>query len=446
MAFRFLNIRVVAGRKQLLIVFGIMVAWMTLVSSNFDPVISILLLGIIFLVLRTTTKPLAQFIARLGYSIRWKFEVGIATIAVLFLIVTLIQIGAMNFMHGGLHDIQELMAARDRTAVFPAINNLEDTHHGPFYRLLPFLGVLGVLGAAAVGGAMAWSVIDPVRRMEQAMQRLAAGDFSQPVFVENQDELGELAARINQTSDDLARLQETTLATERDQALRERIMQVALAQEEERRRISRELHDGLGPSLASIGLRLRSCQSVVHNNPKQAEEELQDVADGLKGHVQDIRALIHDLRPLALDQLGLTGAVKQYAERFGQESGIGVTVNASGEATLGPLAEVTIFRVVQESLNNVQKHADASQVEVTLLANESGLEAAVKDNGRGFDPSSVAPGRLGPGMGLLSMRERAEMLGGSLSVGSSPGSGCEVLLHIPAREIEVGAHSSPPGG
>lgn len=293
---------------------------------------------------------------------------------------------------------------------------------------------------------MAWSVIEPVRRMEQDMQRIASGDFSEPVHVENQDELGELAGRINQTSADLAALHEATLVGERDRALQERIMQVALAQEEERRRISRELHDGLGPSLASIGLRLRSCQSMMHNNPQQAALDLGETADSLKGHVQDIRALIHDLRPLALDQLGLTGAVKQYAERFAQESGIGVSVNASGEVSLGPLAEVTIFRVVQESLNNVHKHADASQIEVTLQAKESGLEATVKDNGRGFDPSSAPPGILESGMGLLSMRERAEMLGGSLSVGSSPGFGCEVLLYIPAKEMEVGAHTGPLSG
>ena len=158
------------------------------------------------------------------------------------------------------------MAARNGGGVFFAINALEDTHHGAFYRLLPFLGVLGVLGAASVGGAMAWSVIEPVRRMEQAMRRIASGDFSQPVQVENRDELGELAVRINETAQDLARLQDATLAEERGRALRERIIQVTSAQEEERLRISRDLHDGLGPSLAAIGNRLRACQLMIHRS------------------------------------------------------------------------------------------------------------------------------------------------------------------------------------
>ena len=129
-----------------MLAFGLIVAWATLVASEFDPIVSLLLIGIIYLVLRVTTKPLSRTIARLRYSIRWKFEVGIAAIAVLFLIVSLIQIGAMNFMHDGLHDIQDLMAeARgpglagpamndpaltdSRGRVIPAINNLEGTHH-----------------------------------------------------------------------------------------------------------------------------------------------------------------------------------------------------------------------------------------------------------------------------------------------------------------------------
>ena len=136
---------------------------------------------------------------------------------------------------------------------------------------------------------MGWSVIDPVRRMEQAMGRIASGDFSQPVQVENADEIGELSSRINQTAEDLSRLQEATLAEERARGLRERIIQVTTAQEEERRRISRDLHDGLGPSLAAVGNRLRACQYMVRTDPQGAERELEEIAKGIKGHVQEVR-------------------------------------------------------------------------------------------------------------------------------------------------------------
>ena len=445
MLFTFRNRQVVIGRKQILYAFVLAVAWLTLVSSRFDPLEAIFLLGIIYLALRITTKPLSHVIARSGYSIRWKFEIGIAVIAGLSLIVSLIQIGAMNYMHDELHMIQDL-SPEGSLEILGALNALEDTHHGLLYRLLPFLGILGVLGSAAVGAAMARSVIDPVRKMEGAMDRIASGDFSQPVYVDNNDELGELARRINDSAIDLARLQEATLAEERARALQQRIIQVTTAQEEERRRISRDLHDGLGPSLAAIGNRLRVCQRMVHTDPQRADRELEEMATGLKGHVQEVRELIHDLRPLTLDQLGLAGAVRQQAEGFDQETGIQANVSISGNIVLDPFAEVTVYRVVQECLSNVRKHSEASQVEVRLQAAGDRLEVGVKDNGRGFDPSHVAAGKGGNGMGLLSMQERAELLGGSVRVHSTPQGGCEIILDIPSREVEFGAHSNPAGG
>ena len=446
MSFIFMNRRFALRRRQLLFGFGALVAWLTLVASDFHPLVAIVLVGVIYFILRLTVRPLSRTIARLGYSIRWKFEIGIAIIAVLFLVVSLIQIGAMSFMHDGLHDIQDLMHSQEPGQLFPALNDLEDTHHGPFYRLLPFLGILGVLGAAAVGGAMAWSVIDPVRRMEQAMGRIASGDFSQPVDVENRDELVDLARQLNDTAQDLARLQEATLAEERASALQDRIIQVTTAQEEERRRISRDLHDGLGPSLAAMGNRLRACQLMVDNDPNWAKTELDEIATGMKGHVQEVRELIHDLRPLAPDQLGLAGAVEQHVARFSQEAGIPAYFSKSGEVDLNPFAEVTVFRVVQECLTNVQKPANAGRVEVRLQAVDSGLRTTVRDDGRGFDPRAAASGSAGNGMGLLGMRERAELLGGGLSIESVPNGGCEVVLYIPLMEVAVGAHQSASGG
>ena len=461
MSFIFINRRFVIGRRQLLLGFGGLVAWLTLASSDFDPIVSLLLLGIIYLVLRITTKPLSRFIAHLRYSIRSKLEVGIAAIAVLFLVLSLIQIGAMNFMHDSLHDIQDLMAEAQglgtsppindqvlteaREQVLPAINDLEDTHHGPLYRLLPFLGVIGVLGAAAIGGAMAWSVIDPVRRMEQALDRIASGDFSQPVQVENRDEVGDLAGRLNETAQDLARLQEATLAEERTRSLQERIARVTLAQEEERRRKSRELHDGLGPSLAAVGNQLRACQLMVRSEPERAERQLKEIATSLKGNVQEIRELIHGLRPLTLDQLGLVSALGQHVQQFGERTGIQAALDASVDVSLDPLSEITVFRIIQEGLNNVQNHADASEVDVSLQMTDTGLQARVRDNGRGF-PDEVSVGAEGKGMGILSMRERAELLGGSLSIQSFPDGGCEILLFIPLTEVAVGAHPSSTSG
>ena len=184
---------------------------------------------------------------------------------------------------------------------------------------------------------------------------------------------------------------------------------------------------------------------MVDTDPHRAKMELDEIAKGLKGHVQEVRELIHDLRPLALDQLGLAKAIEQHVAQFSQDAGIQASFSKSGDTALNPFAEVTVFRVVQECLTNVQKHANASRVEVSVCVVDGGLKTMVKDNGRGFDAHGVASSSMGKGMGLLSMRERAELLGGSLSVHSGPGAGCEIVLFIPLTEVAVGANPSASG-
>ena len=171
-------------------------------------------LGLILLFLVFATKPLARFIAKIGYSIRLKMEIAIAAVAVLFLPVSLIGFGAMEYMHDGLHDIQDLMESDHRNigSVKVAIGELEDSRHGFLFSLTPFLGLIGVFLAATLGAAMAWSVIEPVRYMGDVMRRLASADYSTPVEVANQDELGDLAESINDTTSELARLDEVRQA------------------------------------------------------------------------------------------------------------------------------------------------------------------------------------------------------------------------------------------
>lgn len=429
---------IIGGRRLLLWAAGLTVTAFVVLAASFGPGVIplIIMLAVLYGGFRLVIGPLPRFIARIGYSIRWKILVAISVMAAVSILLAIVYIQAMDYMHQELHDIQVLPTSKMRLAV----NDLEDTQHGPFFSLMPFLSLLAAFVALGLGVAIAVSVINPVRRMGEAMRRIASGDFSQPVQVHNRDELGELAKRINDTAEELAQLQQAALADERARALRERITQVTLAQEEERRRISRELHDGLGPSLAAIVNKLRSCQYMVRADPHQAESELDEVTKSLKGHIQDVRHLIYDLRPLAVDQLGLVGAVQQQLERFGEETGIQAFSSMSEDIALDPLAEVTVFRVIQECLSNVQRHANASQVEVMLQATKNGLEVSVQDNGQGFDPHKVVSGSNGEGVGLLSMRERAELVRGRLSVRSSPGNGCQVVLYVPSREAEVGAH------
>ena len=152
----------------------------------------------------------------------------------------------------------------------------------------------------------------------------------------------------------------------------------------------------------------------------------------LRGHIEGIRELINQLRPLALDQLGLVGALRQYVERYGEESLIYASLTVSGSLPRDPLTEVTIYRVVQESLTNVRRHAQATAVKVALRGSEDNVEVTVSDNGQGFDPEKAATSSV-KGVGLTNMRERAELVGGSFKVQSNPGQGCQTVLRIPAR-------------
>ncbi|MEX2247278.1 MAG: sensor histidine kinase [Dehalococcoidia bacterium] len=407
-----------------------------------------IMLAVAYAFIRLIATKLARTIARLKVSIRWKIVAALSLMALLFVFVSVINFEAMGYMHTELHAILDVRQ-RDPMRALAAVEDLEQTQHGFLFSFAPMLAVLGALVAVALGAAIAISVIEPLQRMKQAMRRIASGDFSQPVEVVNRDELGELAEHINNTAQDLARLQEATLAEERSRALRERIVQVTAAQEDERRRISRELHDGLGPSLAVIVNRLRSCQQLVRRDAGAAEVELEDMRRSLKGHIQDIRQLINGLRPLTVDQLGLVSATRQHVEQFASETGI-TALSLLSPVSLDSLAEVTLFRVLQECLSNVQRHAGAEQVEVQLRDTPEGVELIVRDNGSGFD-QRVQGTRNAAGVGLVGMRERAELVRGRLHIRSSPGNGCEVRLTVPHRrsevrtEASVGSYPSPAG-
>ncbi len=200
------------------------------------------------------------------------------------------------------------------------------------------------------------------------------------------------------------------------------------AQEEERRRIQRDLHDGLGPVLASMRLRLEACLDMVEETEAPLSDDLERLYDLVGQATSDIRRLVYDLRPPVLDQLGLVPAIRQHCERFGRESGIEAGFEADPYLSIPAAAEVTLLRVVQEALLNVHKHAHASRVDVRLGCRDGWIELEIRDDGVGFE----ANGR-GGGTGIGSMRERAELLGGALHVAGHSGAGTEVTVRIPTE-------------
>ncbi len=230
-------------------------------------------------------------------------------------------------------------------------------------------------------------------------------------------------------------LENARLHEERLSILRQQLAQVTAAQEEERQRIARELHDGVGPALASLNLRLRTAGKKLEPNPAAAQE-LQELADLTLANIQDIRRLIYDLRPAVLDELGLVAALQEYVQRYQQEQGLQVTLSLpEGKDRLPAPLETTLFRVIQEALTNAARHAKAKHVDVTLDWDRVRVTLRIADDGQGFDlREAAARARGGQHLGLWSMRERIEQLGGRLQIESQPGSGTTIQATVPLAE------------
>lgn len=212
----------------------------------------------------------------------------------------------------------------------------------------------------------------------------------------------------------------STMATEL-QASRERLV---LAREEDRRRIRRDLHDGLGSVLGGVGLRLAAASHAVDTDPARAKELIATSRVDLTGAVADVRRLVHGLRPPALDDLGLLAAVEQQAD-VARSQGLCVDVAASGLAGLPAAVEVATYRIVSEGLTNLVRHARASSARVALTGGAGSLVIEVSDDGVGISSERTA------GVGLLSLRERAAELGGSTAVSCPPGGGTVVRVELP---------------
>jgi signal transduction histidine kinase len=227
-------------------------------------------------------------------------------------------------------------------------------------------------------------------------------------------------------------LENARLHDERLAILRQQLAQVTAAQEEERQRIARDLHDGVGPALASLNLRLRTAGKLVRPNPAAAQE-LKELAELTQANIQDIRRLIYDLRPAVLDELGLVAALQEYVARYRQEQGLFVTLNLpDGKDRLPAHLETTLFRVIQEALTNAARHAKAKHVEVALDWDAAQVTLRIADDGQGFDlREAAARAKGGQHLGLWSMRERIEQLGGRLQVDSQPGRGTTIQATVP---------------
>lgn len=276
--------------------------------------------------------------------------------------------------------------------------------------------VAGLIAALLISGFLT----RPLREVAAGAQRIAAGELRQRVPEHGDDEIGRLASSFN----DMA-----VRVAERDAELRRLSRRLLAIQEEERVRIAREVHDELGQALTAMKIDL---QQISRANPS-LEPQLGSVSRSIDATVDLVRQIASDLRPSILDDLGITAALEQQLRRLRESTGIATTLHVAEEPQLDRLTGATLYRIVQEALSNVARHAHATEVTVSLAVAGEAAVLEVQDDGEGITPEAVASrGSLG----LLGIRERAQLLGGTVTIEGGRGTRLTVRLPLEREESD----------
>jgi signal transduction histidine kinase len=329
------------------------------------------------------------------------------------------------------------------------------------------------LGPALLALALvfAWGAARSVRRplavLTAAAERIAGGNLEAPIPRLAEDEVGRLGrslermrvalkgsletiARSNQELEQRveARTQELKRLygrlQEREQWREELLRKVISAQEDERRRLARELHDETSQTLSALAMKLETALAAWPTN--ESRDRLNEAKSLTVRTLEELHRLIFDLRPSVLDDLGLLSAIRWYAERHLERRGITVHFEVSGsEMRMSPELETALFRVAQETITNIAKHASADTVLIQILERDDGIAIEIEDDGEGFDPASLPPPAARErGLGLLGMRERVELFGGTIEIESAPGRGTRIAIAVPLHQEVLHAQDSRP--
>ncbi len=215
-------------------------------------------------------------------------------------------------------------------------------------------------------------------------------------------------------------------------------LKIIKAQEEERQRVARDIHDGPAQLMSNVVLKAEICERMIDVDVEKAREELRGLKKIVRDSLQDVRKIIYNLRPMSLDDLGLIPTLQRYLLNYQEESGVAVLFQTKGpDSDVKPVISLTVFRIVQEALNNVTKHAKAANVSINIAFQDSKLSLYIYDDGKGFDTEQLkANSDISRGFGLVSMRERVELLGGEMSINSEPGKGTRMNIMIPYTQEE----------
>ena len=281
---------------------------------------------------------------------------------------------------------------------------------------------MGVVLSVISNAIIVRLALTPLNELEETARRVQDGDLT--ARVPDSD----LADR------DLERLAATfNMMLDSGEAYRTRLRDVAAralnAQEDERRRIAQELHDGIAQTLAALRVRLRVARSF---DGAARQDTLEAISADIGAATEEIRRIAQGLRPPALDMLGLSPAIESYARSIAETSGLTIDTDiAATDGMLSPDAELALYRIVQEALSNAARHSGAHSARVDLEVGDGAVHVVISDDGAGF---AVAEEMSRGGLGLFGMQERGAYLGGAVDIESNPGQGTRVRVTIPTME------------
>jgi NarL family two-component system sensor histidine kinase LiaS len=265
-------------------------------------------------------------------------------------------------------------------------------------------GLIGTL----FGRVSSRGLVSRLEGLNSAAVAWGQGDFSVTVEDVTADEIGQLTRRMSQ----MARQIQDLLHEREDRAILE-----------ERNRLARDLHDSVKQQVFATTMTLGTAKTYRENDPVSAWQLVDEALELSHEAQQELTVLIHELRPVKLEEKGLAEAVEEYGSRWSQQTGVEISIAIDGEQVIPPEMEQALFRVAQEALSNAAKHSAAEKVAITLSRTEGEILMKISDDGKGFDPESTDS----TGIGLQSMKERIEALGGELIVESAPGNGTRLV-------------------
>ncbi len=303
-------------------------------------------------------------------------------------------------------------------------------------------GLIAMLAAGAIAWAAVRRLVVPLRTLTLAAQQIASGDLDQPLRIERSDEIGALARsfeamrlKLRSSLDEIRRWNEELerRVEDRTREVQQLLAKVITVQEEERKRLARELHDESAQALTALIMSIQAAQDALPEGLDKEKKRLASTKAQAIHALVEMRQMILDLRPTALDDLGLIPAIRWYSETHLQPLGTQSSIETGGiRRRLPAEMETSLFRIFQEAINNIAKHSHAKKASIRLDVQEKEIKCTVEDDGIGFDESTYQA-RQGShqGLGLQGMRERVSLLGGTLTIDSTQGKGTRLRVTIP---------------